>query len=136
MGGGNAKSAFGGPDVGQSAPPGPAKKQTSHWDDDVEEQVIPELEDEAQEDITTKVAAPPIVRGINLQSGRELSQGIGAAPMMGADADIDLSILLQHLCTEQQVTEPDVPWENEILEEEVKSEVTKTTEPVEGEMEG
>ena len=31
------------------------KKPAGHWDDDVEEQLIPELEDEGNEDITTKV---------------------------------------------------------------------------------
>lgn len=98
----------------------------NHWNDDVEEQVIPELEDELQEDITTKVAAPPVHRSVNLQGARELNQGVSAPMLTHGDEDIDLAILWQHLCTEKQVTEADLPWENEALFQEVSSEVTKT----------
>merc|ERR1719305_37131 len=101
------------------------KKPTSHWDDDVEEQLIPELEDEGNEDITTKIAAPPTVRTQNLQTQRELNMGISAPIPQYGDENIDLSILWQHLCTEAQVEDPDKPWDPEALFQEVSSELTK-----------
>ena len=85
------------------------------------------MEEEAEEDITRQVAAPPqtgtalsqpvrIVRELDVALSSRASQ-LPASPEEG----VDLAPLMQCLCSERQVFEADITWEPELIFQEVAS---------------
>lgn len=88
---------------------------------------IPDLEEEAEEDITRQVAAPPVAPAHHLQpvrSIRELDTALNnRAPQLPASPEegVDLAPLMQCLCSERQVFEQDNTWDHELIFQEVAS---------------
>eukprot|EP00746_Dinoflagellata_sp_MGD_P167223 gnl/MRDRNA2_/MRDRNA2_97675_c0_seq1.p1 gnl/MRDRNA2_/MRDRNA2_97675_c0~~gnl/MRDRNA2_/MRDRNA2_97675_c0_seq1.p1 ORF type:complete len:218 (-),score=57.70 gnl/MRDRNA2_/MRDRNA2_97675_c0_seq1:65-718(-) len=105
-----------------------ADKKKSHFDgDDDVIPVIPDLEEEAEEDITRQVAAPPIAYSQNVRSIREMdsaisSRGLSQLPTTPEEG-VDLAILTQCLCAEHQVFEEDSQWDHELIFQEVASDI-------------
>lgn len=106
-------------------------KKKGHFDgDDDVIPVIPDLEEEAEEDITRQVAAPPppsMAYGANVRSIRELdsqiaSRGLSQLPT-NPEEGVDLAILTQCLCAEHQVFEEDATWDHELIFQEVASDI-------------
>jgi len=103
-------------------------KKKSHFDgDDDVIPVIPDLEEEAEEDITRQVAAPPIAYSQNVRSIREMdsaisSRGLSQLPTTPEEG-VDLAILTQCLCAEHQVFEEDSTWDHELIFQEVASDI-------------
>lgn len=107
----------------------PINKKHMNDDDDGVIPVIPDLEEEAEEDITRQVAAPPVAYNSNLRNVRELdaaqatqSRGLSAL-QTNPEEGIDLAVLTQKLCGEHQVFEEDVTWDHELIFQEVASEI-------------
>merc|ERR1712217_189948 len=106
--------------------------RSSHFDnDDNDVPVIPDLEEEAEEDITRQVAAPPTA-GQNftqpVRSVRELDVALSSrATQLPASPEegVDLAPLMQCLCSERQVFEPDVTWDHEQIFQEVSSAINQ-----------
>mmetsp|Transcript_16485 Transcript_16485/g.32222 ORF Transcript_16485/g.32222 Transcript_16485/m.32222 type:complete len:189 (-) Transcript_16485:93-659(-) len=124
-----------GADGGSAAPgsrlsvdlPSPHGPKKSHFDDDDDIQPIPDLEEEAEEDITRQVAAPPqtgTALSQPVRSVRELDVALSSrASQLPASPEegVDLAPLMQCLCSERQVFEADVTWEPELIFQEVAS---------------
>eukprot|EP00927_Polykrikos_kofoidii_P018490 TRINITY_DN18576_c0_g1_i1.p1 TRINITY_DN18576_c0_g1~~TRINITY_DN18576_c0_g1_i1.p1 ORF type:complete len:192 (-),score=43.46 TRINITY_DN18576_c0_g1_i1:69-644(-) len=112
-------------------PPSPSSvgAQRNHFDrDDDEVPTIPNIEDEAEEDITRQVAAPPTAGGTlfsqPVKSVRDLDVAMsGRAPQLPASPEegVDLAPLMHCLCSERQVFEADVTWDHELIFQEVAS---------------
>mmetsp|Transcript_7447 Transcript_7447/g.10746 ORF Transcript_7447/g.10746 Transcript_7447/m.10746 type:complete len:182 (+) Transcript_7447:70-615(+) len=115
----------------QPDPPTPQAAENKHsrfdGDDDVVP-TIPDLEEEAEEDITRQVAAPPTagpgafhqpVRSVRELEGALSSRAtqLPASPEEG----VDLAPLMQCLCSERQVFEADALWDHELVFQEVAS---------------
>lgn len=136
-GGGGGRGGGGGVEAprGFADDPGPSKPETQtnkkHMDDDDDGviPVIPDLEDEAEEDITRQVAAPPVAHTTNLRTARELEAAQGQASrglsqlQTNQEDGIDLAVLTMKLCGEMQVFEEDVAWDPELIFQEVASEI-------------
>merc|ERR1711920_1115790 len=116
-------------------PPSPQsanQNKRGHFDgDDDVVPVIPDLEEEAEEDITRQVAAPPTtgttftqpvrsVRELDVALASRCSQ-LPASPEEG----VDLAPLMQCLCSERQVFEADVTWDHEQIFQEVSSAINQ-----------
>lgn len=114
-------------------PPSPTpvtNQKKGHFDDDDAVPVIPDLEEEAEEDITRQVAAPPVAGTVfsaqPVRSVRELDVALSSrASQLPASPEegVDLAPLMQCLCSERQVFEPDVTWDHEHIFQEVASEI-------------
>jgi len=120
--------------------------QEKHYKDDDDEVIplIPDLEEEADEDITRQVAAPPVVAQFQPQKVPNLKdldnelygtggkgeqrQVAGAGLTSTPEEGVDLSILLQALCPQKNLIEDDVVWDHDQLFHEVASYVTKEQE--------
>jgi hypothetical protein len=104
------------------------KKGHFDGDDDVVP-TIPDLEEEAEEDITRQVAAPPTSGTAYTQpvrSVRELDVALSGGPGGRAtqlpaspEEGVDLASLMQCLCSERQVFEADANWDHELIFQEV-----------------
>mmetsp|Transcript_95506 Transcript_95506/g.255375 ORF Transcript_95506/g.255375 Transcript_95506/m.255375 type:complete len:175 (+) Transcript_95506:96-620(+) len=106
-------------------------KKNKHWDeDDAQDVVIPELDDNANEDITNQVAQPAYVRGSVVRPPTDLDSGMRSQLHVGEDG-VDLSILTQALCADHQVKEDDVEWHYETIFTEVAHEITAEMEQAE-----
>jgi len=114
-------------------PPSPDSKGGNrgrgHFDaDDEVVPTIPDLEEEAEEDITRQVAAPPSA-GTNftaqpVRSVRELDVALSSHTSQlpaSPEEGVDLAPLMQCLCSERQVFEPDQTWDHELIFQEVAS---------------
>mmetsp|Transcript_69781 Transcript_69781/g.161450 ORF Transcript_69781/g.161450 Transcript_69781/m.161450 type:complete len:192 (+) Transcript_69781:67-642(+) len=109
-------------------PPSPAGAGGRHFDgDDDVVPTIPDLEEEAEEDITRQVAAPPTAGATYHQpvrSVRELDTALSSrASQLPASPEegVDLAPLMQCLCSERQVFEADTTWDHELIFQEVAS---------------
>mmetsp|Transcript_28 Transcript_28/g.53 ORF Transcript_28/g.53 Transcript_28/m.53 type:complete len:237 (-) Transcript_28:460-1170(-) len=93
--------------------------------DDVidETPIIPDLEEELEEDITRQVAAPPRVRNNRVQTIKELDTEIKFSLPAAGESGIDLSILTQTLSPQDQVVEEDVEWKFDELLAEVSADI-------------
>eukprot|EP00450_Noctiluca_scintillans_P036232 CAMPEP_0194541314 /NCGR_PEP_ID=MMETSP0253-20130528/81994_1 /TAXON_ID=2966 /ORGANISM="Noctiluca scintillans" /LENGTH=182 /DNA_ID=CAMNT_0039387787 /DNA_START=51 /DNA_END=599 /DNA_ORIENTATION=+ len=130
----------GGTPVRMSAEPvSPVGKKKGHFDEDDEGvPTIPDLEEEADEDITRMVAAPPsqatfaqpvrVLRELDVAAVGRGSQ-LPATPEEG----VDLAPLMQCLCPEEQVFEPDSMWDHELIFQEVASAINADCQTVEEE---
>lgn len=103
-------------------------RKKGHFDDDDAVPTIPDLEEEQEEDITRQVAAPPQAAaasgGQAVRSVRELNVALcSRASQLPASPEegVDLAPLMQCLCSERQVFEPDVTWDHELIFQEVAS---------------
>lgn len=111
-------------------PPSPQEgnKRRGHFegDDDVVP-TIPDLEEEAQEDITRQVAAPPSAGSVFRQPVRSVRELEGALSSRASqlpstpEEGVDLAPLMQVLCSERQVFEADATWDHELVFQEVAS---------------
>ncbi|KAJ3030690.1 Intraflagellar transport protein 43, partial [Rhizophlyctis rosea] len=88
--------------------------------------VIPDLEDAEQDEITSAVAAPPAVKVGRVRTIRELDaeggweRGAEHSPIAGIDLSLLSSIAL---CPPDQIAEPDVPWDWDVLFTEISSQM-------------
>lgn len=113
--------------------------QKKHYKDDDDEVIplIPDLEDEGDEDITRQVAAPPAAAQFQqkkVPNLRELDADIrtvGVGPVSAPEEGVDLAILLQALCPQKALIEEDIVWDHDLLFHEVASYVTKEREMAE-----
>eukprot|EP00928_Gymnodinium_smaydae_P079036 TRINITY_DN63057_c0_g1_i1.p1 TRINITY_DN63057_c0_g1~~TRINITY_DN63057_c0_g1_i1.p1 ORF type:complete len:187 (-),score=52.90 TRINITY_DN63057_c0_g1_i1:137-697(-) len=111
--------------------PSNARPKNRHFEKEEEDVVptIPDLEEEADEDITRQVAAPPTAAGTAgysqpVRSVRELdNQAEGRLPQLPASPEegVDLAPLMQCLCSERQVYEVDQTWDHQLIFQEVAS---------------
>ncbi|CAK9118307.1 unnamed protein product, partial [Durusdinium trenchii] len=118
-----------GPRMSAEPPSPPARKGHFEEDDDAVP-TIPDLEEEAEEDITRQVAAPPVaapslappVRTVRELEGALNSRGtLPASPEEG----VDLAPLMQCLCSDRQVFEQDSTWDHELIFQEVASAINQ-----------
>mmetsp|Transcript_25951 Transcript_25951/g.59989 ORF Transcript_25951/g.59989 Transcript_25951/m.59989 type:complete len:196 (+) Transcript_25951:68-655(+) len=99
----------------------------NHFDgEDEAVPTIPDLEEEAEEDITRQVAAPPTAgpsySAQPVRAVRELDVGSRGAQLPASPEEgVDLVPLMQCLCAEKQVFETDVAWDHELIFQEVAS---------------
>merc|ERR1719468_1366474 len=116
-----------------SSPSNAKDKRGGHFDgDDDCVPTIPDLEEEAEEDITRQVAAPPTNIGTNfsqpVRSVRELDVALSSRASQlptSPEEGVDLAPLMQCLCAERQVFEPDSTWEYEHIFQEVASAINQ-----------
>merc|ERR1719468_808399 len=112
-----------------SSPSNAKDKRGGHFDgDDDCVPTIPDLEEEAEEDITRQVAAPPTNIGTNftqpVRSVRELDVALSSRASQlptSPEEGVDLAPLMQCLCSERQVFEADSTWDHELVFQEVAS---------------
>ncbi|KAK3802732.1 hypothetical protein RRG08_001994 [Elysia crispata] len=91
-------------------------------DDDIP--VIPELEEQQEEDMTTKVASAPNVAINRVATYRELDNDLlRQAAFLTLDNDIDLKLLTKGLSPIEDIVEDDKPWDWDRLFTEVSSEL-------------
>eukprot|EP00640_Fibrocapsa_japonica_P002972 CAMPEP_0113945014 /NCGR_PEP_ID=MMETSP1339-20121228/38433_1 /TAXON_ID=94617 /ORGANISM="Fibrocapsa japonica" /LENGTH=263 /DNA_ID=CAMNT_0000950403 /DNA_START=224 /DNA_END=1015 /DNA_ORIENTATION=- /assembly_acc=CAM_ASM_000762 len=97
-------------------------RRRARWDDEATELIIiPDMDEEAEEDITTKVAAAPRNTAKRVQSLRELEHDLKMTVTSSANG-IDLSLLTAHLVPAQQLQEEDITWDFDALLQEVTQE--------------
>lgn len=131
-GGGGRASNAGITGLSQDPPSPGAQAGNRHFDgdDDGAVPVIPDLEEEAEEDITRQVAAPPtggqLLSAPPVRSVRELDQAVqsrSAQLPASPEEGVDLAPLMRCLCTERQVFEADTTWDHELVFQEVASDI-------------
>ncbi|CAM9487544.1 unnamed protein product [Ectocarpus fasciculatus] len=94
----------------------------NHFDnEETEILVIPDLEDEGEEDVETKVAAAPQNTTRRVPSLRELDEDLKYAIPSGADG-LDMSLLTKTLVPPEMLEEDDSPWEFDSLLQSVTQE--------------
>ncbi|XP_046564944.1 intraflagellar transport protein 43 homolog B-like isoform X2 [Haliotis rubra] len=96
-------------------------EQQSDSDQDIP--VIPELEDQQEEDMTTKVAVAPNVAVNRVATYRELDNDLLRQAAFLTLDDIDLKLLTKAISPEQDLIEEDRPWDWDRLFTEVTSEM-------------
>eukprot|EP00931_Biecheleriopsis_adriatica_P088217 TRINITY_DN62589_c0_g1_i1.p1 TRINITY_DN62589_c0_g1~~TRINITY_DN62589_c0_g1_i1.p1 ORF type:complete len:179 (-),score=46.33 TRINITY_DN62589_c0_g1_i1:77-613(-) len=116
-------------------PPSPqaGNNRRGHFDDDGDDAVptIPDLEEEAEEDITRQVAAPPTAATSLAQPVRSVRELEGALNSRGTqlpttpEDGVDLAPLMQCLCSDRQVFEQDSTWDHELIFQEVASAINQ-----------
>eukprot|EP00921_Rhytidocystis_pertsovi_P011687 GHVQ01018923.1.p3 GENE.GHVQ01018923.1~~GHVQ01018923.1.p3 ORF type:complete len:141 (+),score=23.47 GHVQ01018923.1:305-727(+) len=90
-------------------------------DEDVQDlQVIPDLDEDVDEDVTKQVAAPPVVQERRLKGRTEPASKIPVSVEPG----IDLTLLTTDIVLDP--SEPDKLWEYDAIFQEVKSILEKT----------
>eukprot|EP00933_Yihiella_yeosuensis_P073146 TRINITY_DN81735_c0_g1_i1.p1 TRINITY_DN81735_c0_g1~~TRINITY_DN81735_c0_g1_i1.p1 ORF type:complete len:189 (+),score=51.05 TRINITY_DN81735_c0_g1_i1:75-641(+) len=111
---------------------GAANKRRGHFDEDDEVvPTIPDLEEEAEEDITRQVAAPPTAPPAVSQPVRSVREMEGALNSRATqlptspEEGVDLAPLMQCLCSDRQVFEPDTTWDHELVFQEVASAINQ-----------
>ncbi|XP_071080020.1 intraflagellar transport protein 43 homolog B-like isoform X1 [Haliotis cracherodii] len=101
--------------------------QESDSDQDIP--VIPELEDQQEEDMSTKVAVAPNVSVNRVATYRELDNDLlRQAAFLTLDNEIDLKLLTKAISPEQDLIEEDRPWDWDRLFTEVTSEMISDVE--------
>ncbi|XP_046564945.1 intraflagellar transport protein 43 homolog B-like isoform X3 [Haliotis rubra] len=132
------------PPSSKDGPPGRPSKAVSGWgeeaprknrerlrprspeqqsDSDQDIPVIPELEDQQEEDMTTKVAVAPNVAVNRVATYRELDNDLLRQAAFLTLDDIDLKLLTKAISPEQDLIEEDRPWDWDRLFTEVTSEM-------------
>ncbi|RDD40416.1 Intraflagellar transport protein 43-like protein [Trichoplax sp. H2] len=91
----------------------------------VDNPVIPELEDkQEEEEITYGIAAPPSIKANKVISYKELDQDLQKhASLLIMDGEVDLKLLAKGLAPAEEVAETDRQWEWTTLFTEVSSEL-------------
>ncbi|KAJ8044524.1 Intraflagellar transport protein 43-like A [Holothuria leucospilota] len=106
-------------------------KKTESDSDDIP--VIPDLDDVQEEELTTKIAAPPMVQVNRVATFRELDNNLlKHSQLLTLDNEIDLKLLSKCLSPESEVREEDRPWDWEHLFTEVASELQTEWDQQEG----
>ncbi|XP_069116145.1 intraflagellar transport protein 43 homolog A-like isoform X2 [Argopecten irradians] len=101
-------------------------------DSDNEIPVIPDLEDQQDEDITSSIAVAPNVAVNRVATYRELDNDLlRQAAFLTLDNEIDLKLLTKSLATEADLVEEDKPWDWDRLFTEVTSEILSQMENTE-----
>ncbi|KAK7483543.1 hypothetical protein BaRGS_00025217 [Batillaria attramentaria] len=104
-------------------PSSPAKSDGGDSDNDIP--VIPELEDQQEEDMSSRVAAAPNVAVNRVATYRELDNDLlRQAAFQVLDNEIDLKLLTKGLSPMEDLIEEDRPWDWDRLFTEVSSELT------------
>lgn len=94
--------------------------------------VIPDLEEQQDEDMTTKVAIAPNVAVNRVATYRELDHDLQKqAAFLTLDNEIDLKLLTKSLSADADLFEEDKPWDWDRLFTEVTSELFVQTEQTE-----
>ncbi|CAE8605074.1 unnamed protein product [Polarella glacialis] len=118
----------------QIAPQNNGRKGHGHFDDNDDDVVptIPDLEEEAEEDITRQVAAPPTALPSLTQPVRSVREMEGALNARGTqqlpaspEEGVDLAPLMQCLCSDRVVFEQDSTWDHELIFQEVASAINQ-----------
>ncbi|KAM6961430.1 intraflagellar transport protein 43 homolog [Aplochiton taeniatus] len=101
------------------------RPQTPPGSDDEEDiPVIPDLDEQQEEDLTTQVAAPPSVQVNRVMTYRDLDNDLMKySAFQTLDGEIDLKLLTKVLAPEHEVREEDVCWDWDHLFTEVSSEL-------------
>ncbi|XP_076441628.1 intraflagellar transport protein 43 homolog B-like isoform X2 [Babylonia areolata] len=103
--------------------PGTPAKDDSDSDNDIP--VIPELDDQVEEDMSTRVAAAPNVAVNRVATYRELDNDLlRQAAFQVLDNEIDLKLLTKSLSPMEDLIEEDRLWDWDRLFTEVSSELT------------
>ncbi|XP_060077524.1 intraflagellar transport protein 43 homolog [Ylistrum balloti] len=93
-------------------------------DSDNEIPVIPDLEDQQDDDITSSIAVAPNVAVNRVATYRELDNDLlRQAAFLTLDNEIDLKLLTKSMSTEADLLEEDKPWDWDRLFTEVTSEI-------------
>ncbi|GFO48296.1 intraflagellar transport protein 43 homolog [Plakobranchus ocellatus] len=93
-------------------------------DSDNDIPVIPELEEQQEEDLTSKVASAPNVAINRVATYRELDNDLlKQAAFLTLDNDIDLKLLTKGLSPIEDIIEEDKPWDWDRLFTEVSSDL-------------
>ncbi|CAG5116573.1 unnamed protein product, partial [Candidula unifasciata] len=93
-------------------------------DDDDDIPVIPELEDQQEDDLSTKVASAPNVVVNRVATYRELDNDfLKQAAFLTMDNEIDLKLLTKVLSPPEDIIEDDKPWDWDRLFTEVSSDL-------------
>ncbi|KAL3874905.1 hypothetical protein ACJMK2_037857 [Sinanodonta woodiana] len=93
-------------------------------DSDHDIPVIPDLEEQQEDDMTNQVAVAPNVAVNRVATYRELDNDLlRKAAFLTLDNEIDLKLLTKSLCTEADLIEEDKPWDWDRLFTEVTSEI-------------
>ncbi|PVD26297.1 hypothetical protein C0Q70_13968 [Pomacea canaliculata] len=106
----------------------------SEGDSDTDIPVIPELEEQQEEDLTTRVASAPNVAVNRVATYRELDNDLlRQAAFQILDNEIDLKLLTKGLSPAEDLIEEDRPWDWDRLFTEISSELTTEWEKAAGE---
>lgn len=101
-------------------------------DSDADIPVIPDLEEQQDEDMTTKIAMAPNVAVNRVATYRELDHDLQKqAAFLTLDNEIDLKLLTKSLSADADLFEEDRPWDWDRLFTEVTSELFTQTEQTE-----
>ncbi|XP_048733801.1 intraflagellar transport protein 43 homolog [Ostrea edulis] len=101
-------------------------------DSDADIPVIPDLEDQQDEDMNTKIAIAPNVAVNRVATYRELDHDLQKqAAFLTLDNEIDLKLLTKSLSADADLFEEDRPWDWDRLFTEVTSELFTQTEQTE-----
>lgn len=101
-------------------------------DSDTDIPVIPDLEEQQDDDIQVKVAIAPNVAVNRVATYRELDNDLlRQAAFTTLDNDIDLKLLTKNLSTEADLIEEDKPWDWDRLFTEVTSELLSQIDSIE-----
>ena len=88
-----------------------------HFDDDDDDDaglnLIPDLDEEQEEDVTRQVAVAPALKTSRVPTIEELDAEIDLALPSASEIGIDLTALQKFLSPKEQVQEEDVPWDYE-----------------------
>merc|ERR1711924_383050 len=93
--------------------------------------LIPDLEDE-QEDMARQGAEAPHLTKSRVQSIKELDDAIDMALPSASEIGIDLSVLQSYLLPQEQVAEPDEPWDFSQMLQDIAIEMQREKEEAEG----
>lgn len=126
------EGAQSGPRMSAEPPSPPARGHKGHFEEDDEAvPTIPDLEEEAEEDITRQVAAPPVAAPSLAPPVRTVRELDGALNSRGTqlptspEEGVDLAPLMQCLCSDRQVFEQDSTWDHELIFQEVASAINQ-----------
>jgi len=121
-------------DIGETAE---QKRRNQHFkDDDNDILIIPDLEEDLEEDLTTQVASAPKNTARRVQSMRELDHDIKYTLPTNVQNGLDLSILTSCLSPQPLVQESDELWEFDSLLQFVSQELTADADAEEAEKTG
>lgn len=110
---------------------GPDRRKHDEPAEEMQILEIPELETEAEEDITRQVADVPKYRSNRVQTIKELDDESQIALPTNSDREIDFSLLTSVLCSLEQVREDDEVWDPDRLLAEVASDLNLEKEAME-----
>eukprot|EP00919_Chromeraceae_sp_WS-2016_P008463 GHVR01019972.1.p1 GENE.GHVR01019972.1~~GHVR01019972.1.p1 ORF type:complete len:175 (+),score=45.37 GHVR01019972.1:48-572(+) len=116
-----------------------AERRRATWDDPVDVQVIPDLEEQQEEDITIQIAAPPVHHEQKLKPVTHMSQKNDVKSKLITSPpkkfEFDLSALMIGISPDSKPWEDDVYWDRDVIFQEISSDYnnrnTTVTAPVE-----